>query len=699
MRTPWPLWLPLAVACSPRPEAPPLLLDGALATEGGIDIWWTSPGTAPGEETDSMLDDALVTLIDAATTSVDLALYEFDLGTVEEAVLDAWDRGVDVRMVGDGDEVHDAGYEALDLAGVPMSLRPAGNRIMHHKFAVVDEQAVWTGSTNVSHNGLYRNDNHAIIVRSEDMAAAYTWEFEEMFGGEFGRGKTALPGSRSMELADGTLDWHFAPTHDPIQVVVDAIDDAQQTVAFMVFSFTRADVVDALERAHARGVSVVGIFDESQANGAWSVDEDLAAAGVPVFIDGNENASGFSGGKLHHKVLIVDADTADAAVISGSMNWSNAGTGDNDENLVLIESPSVATPMMDQFCTLLGVATPHPDYTGSTPDLCDGRSTEAPGTGTPDVWINEVRVATRGAGGMADAFVELVSSESDVVDLTGWQLADDGGRVMHHFDGDKVLSRDALVLVGPEGAPGSTDRVSAEAVLDFRGVATLSLVDAHGVVVDTFPVGGARPGASLNRVQDGAGSGAVAVHDRLVAQQLDASPGRRMDGRLWHRPAAPEQLIVNELLADPDGDDVGAEFVELVNAGATVVDMDGYTLCDASQTCHTFAPQVVLPGQAVVLFDRGEHAGVPGVLLSESGRLSLNNSGDTLTLSGPDAAVVDVVSWTSSVRGVSWNRSEDGVAESAWSRHDAVEGSTAAASAGWRADGSAWSAPLEGTLE
>ena len=195
MRAMLPL-LALSVACAPPTTAPPLELQGALRTEGGVEVWWTDPGTAPGEEQDSEVDDSLVALIDAATTTLDLALYEFDLPEVITAVEDAWDRGVDVRMVGDGDEVHDAGYVALDALGVPMDCARR-QYIMHHKFAVVDGQVV-DRLNNVSHNGMNWN-NHAVVLRS------MTWlrptpRVRADVRRRVWRGKTTFESTRSMAL-------------------------------------------------------------------------------------------------------------------------------------------------------------------------------------------------------------------------------------------------------------------------------------------------------------------------------------------------------------------------------------------------------------------------------------------------------------------------------------------------------------------
>ena len=455
----------------------------------------------------------------------------------------------------------------------------------------------------------------------------------------------------------------------------------------MVFSFTHADVVDALVRAQARGVDVVGIFDESQAHGAWSADETLAAAGVPVLIDGNGNASGFSGGKLHHKVLVVDPGQPGARTISGSMNWSNAGTSDNDENLVLIESPSVAADMMTELCTLLADATPHPDATAEVPDVCDLPPEEDPGPG--GVVINEV-MARPDAHDRDGGFVELVSVLDDDLDLTGWQLTGPDAQVVHTFTHGKLAAGRALVLAARDSALQGAHVVEAAGSLHLPTAWTLQLRAPTGEVVDRFDLADTRPGESLARLLDGRSDTPPTAHaDLTMAGRLD-SPGRRADGRPWsHDPGSP-QLVINEVLPDPDGTDSGEEYVELVNAGALPLDPTGYTLCDASDVCHTFGPPVLLPGEAMVLFDHGDHTDTPGARTSSAGRLSLNNSGDTLTLWAPDGSAHGTVTWSGSSAGVAWNRSSDADPTAPLVRHDHVDGAAGVQSPGLRAAGTPW---------
>jgi len=274
-------------------------------------------------------------------------------------------------MVGDADEADDFGYVALEEAGIEQTLRETSG-IMHNKFVVVDERVVWTGSTNLTFNGLYRNNNDALLLDSAALAEEFTAEFEQMFlDGTFGAKKDDVNSTNAVSFNDGQLDFYFAPQHDPVQVMEGLIAQADHSALFMVFSFTHSDLTSALVAAQARGVEVAGVLDASQTRPWYSQDEALAKAGIATYLDGNKNASGWSGGKLHHKALIVDAGThSDPFVVTGSFNWSKNADTRNDENLVVIRDPAIVNRYKARWCAMYAVASTHPDYTGRATTNC-----------------------------------------------------------------------------------------------------------------------------------------------------------------------------------------------------------------------------------------------------------------------------------------------------------------------------------------
>lgn len=135
----------------------------------------------------------------------------------------------------------------------------------------------------------------------------------------------------------GTAQVAFTPGDDAAALVVDAVHQARRQILVQAYSFTHRDIAAALVTAMRRGVDVRVIADRVQADRletdrvAW-----LARQGVPVWLDGEHAAA-------HDKVMVLDAGSADAVLITGSFNFTHAAQSRNAENLLLLRgNPSLA---------------------------------------------------------------------------------------------------------------------------------------------------------------------------------------------------------------------------------------------------------------------------------------------------------------------------------------------------------------------
>ena len=137
-------------------------------------------------ETVGPTDAALQALLDGATTSIDAAIYDFSRANLRDALVNAHNRGVRVRVMGDDEAyqtpMYQPFYQSLAAAGIPVlyDMRGAGS-LAHNKFAVIDGTTVWTGSLNWSNTAATYNAENAIAIVSPHLAQAYTTEFQEMF--------------------------------------------------------------------------------------------------------------------------------------------------------------------------------------------------------------------------------------------------------------------------------------------------------------------------------------------------------------------------------------------------------------------------------------------------------------------------------------------------------------------------------------
>lgn len=130
--------------------------------------------------------------------------------------------------------------------------------------------------------------------------------------------------------AAGTVQVAFPPWDDAEALVVGAIAGARQQIFVQAFSFTSNAIARALIAAKRRGVDVQITADREQTfSGEFTRIPDLAAAGIPIWLEVRYAAA-------HSKVMIVDPDTREPVVITGSYNWTWSAQHRNAENLVIV---------------------------------------------------------------------------------------------------------------------------------------------------------------------------------------------------------------------------------------------------------------------------------------------------------------------------------------------------------------------------
>jgi len=282
------------------------------------------------------MEAALLALLDGADSSIDVALYGLNRVSVIEALIAAHDRGVTVRVVGDDEAAlgaYSAGYQALTRAGVSV-MTDAGSAIQHNKFAVIDGEVVWTGSTNLTDNGFTMNANNSLVITDTNLANVYTSEFQEMWDGDF-HGDKADNTAHVFNYAGTRVESWFSPTDLVAFEVWEELADADESIHFGMFFWTDAMLSDRVMERMEDGVAMYGVWDQLGAANAWSVDEALIDAGAQIRIEDWP-------GKCHHKFAVIDVEGDDPTVILGSYNWTASGAYDNDENTLIIHDRDLA---------------------------------------------------------------------------------------------------------------------------------------------------------------------------------------------------------------------------------------------------------------------------------------------------------------------------------------------------------------------
>ena len=343
------------------------------SSDGGISVFFNGDvqenDVTQSEIGQQDLHERFIECVETAGHSIDLCFMKLTDAKVREALLKVFERGIKIRFICEEDEAGSEDIQMLKQAGIPMltdcSGVNQGKGIMHHKFAVFDyrdrtslvDDRVWTGSFNIADAGLFpRPYENVVLIEDAALAAVYTAGFEIMWGGngdnpdperaEFESGAFRQIPHRVM-TRKSLIEVFFSPEGDAGTAIENALHSVDHSLDFCMYSFTRSTLANAvIDLAHIQDINIRGLIDSRQieSDGMYSQWDRLSAASAQVMK--------YPGSPLlHHKYAIMDAlnPTSDPVVITGSYNWTSSAEIRNNENVILIHSPEIASKYRQEF--------------------------------------------------------------------------------------------------------------------------------------------------------------------------------------------------------------------------------------------------------------------------------------------------------------------------------------------------------------
>lgn len=305
--------------------------------------------------------------------------------------------------------------------------------------------------------------------------------------------------------------------------------------------------------------------------------------------------------------------------------------------------------------------------------------------GCEDTWaikINEFLANPDGTDSQVlEEWVELYNLSSEDVDLSDWTLEFGTSSFSGSVALSGTIASGGSYVIAEANAPVSGHLVLPESEKLSLGNASSSadairLVDCNGQVADTVVYGGSntdlwtddrgevvgddetapKPGSgeSIARLQDG-GDSQISAQDFCDDSTPSPAQANTCEDEGGGEDTGDTGLVdpdfvacetdvrINEFLPNPDGDDSGAEWVELFNGGADSVDLSDWTL---EWGTKSFSSSAVL---GTISIDAGAHLVIGDELVGEAdflADLALGNassSGDAIRLVCPDGSVADTV--------------------------------------------------------
>ena len=163
-----------------------------------------------------------------------------------------------------------------------------------------------------------------------------------------------LPEATTQQAQGSNLQYYFTKANQhPDEKLIKVIDSSKTTLDIAIYSLTKQSIVDAIIGAKKRGVTVRVMTDKVESKGK-SASKELKLikdAGIPIKINSHV-------GLMYIKMTIADKKIA----TTGSYNYTEGGTKDNDDTLVIINDPKVAQDFDNEFESMWGNTKEYIDY-------------------------------------------------------------------------------------------------------------------------------------------------------------------------------------------------------------------------------------------------------------------------------------------------------------------------------------------------
>ncbi len=309
------------------------------------------------------------------------AFFEFKNTRIYAAFKAAKARGARIKILYDGDTQREENEAALEGSGITglTKARTRSGQFAHNKFLLYRQagvsRQVWTGSTNLSQNGIFGHSNNAHLVRDDAIAETYH-QYWLTLDKDLTRKPTALANDAATPAPP--VPWSeetvavFSPRSD--LAALDwyaALAGASQRALLATFAFgmnerfvqiyDRQDAVlrfalmekkgngrtyrqqaAEIDRIRRRPNTVVSVGNKVALNNfdRWLAEIDRIVDEAHVLY-------------VHTKYMLIDPLGPQPIVIVGSANFSKASTDTNDENMLIIRgNPAIADIYLGEFMRL-----------------------------------------------------------------------------------------------------------------------------------------------------------------------------------------------------------------------------------------------------------------------------------------------------------------------------------------------------------
>lgn len=285
--------------------------------------------------------EPIISLIESASSSVDLVMYELEDPDVEHALATDEARGVAVRVLLNGGYYgkkespdNDTAYQYFSQSGiaVPVKWTPPYFALTHQKTLVVDGKTAVIMTMNLTPQYYASSREFNVVDNDSNDVSAIEAAFDDDWNG-----------TESAATDGDSLVW--SPGSEPALLAL--INGAQTSLDIYNEEMADTDITNALEDAARRGVAVR--IDMTYSSEWKKTFAALAGAGVQIRTYAAEAPL-----YIHAKVILAD----DKKAFVGSENFSSGSLAENRELGIIVADQATIGSIESTF---------EKDWEGATP--------------------------------------------------------------------------------------------------------------------------------------------------------------------------------------------------------------------------------------------------------------------------------------------------------------------------------------------
>lgn len=286
-----------------------------------------------------------------------------------------YDRGLSiVHHQSDGDDANNYAIQHLGSEPLVQLIPRSNSNIMHNKFLIKHIQgkpsAVLAGSANFTTGGLATQANVLHTFASPDLAELYQERKSLLAANDPTISAIAKNAkwSEPVTLGNAKIRVFFSPeptkSRDSIDQIVESVNNATKSILFCIFTPTDEKLRNAIFSAANNGKTMFGLINSISEP---SKKDPSGKAKTEIYHRSKNNRDVYGhtlyakssspegfwwenttlpGSKekfpvyIHHKFIIIDAETDHPIIYTGSANMSENSLHKNDENLLEIKNSS-----------------------------------------------------------------------------------------------------------------------------------------------------------------------------------------------------------------------------------------------------------------------------------------------------------------------------------------------------------------------